>query len=123
MSERIPAEVFPPGEFIKEELEAREWTQADLAEILGRPPRLISEIINGKRAISPETATGLGEAFGTGAQFWMNLESAYQLTRVKAQNDAVARRASLYSKAPVKEMLKRRWIEPVHSVDALEKQI
>jgi HTH-type transcriptional regulator/antitoxin HigA len=123
MSERIPAEVFPPGEFVKEELEAREWTQADLAEILGRPPRLISEIINGKRAISPETAKGLGEAFGTGAQFWMNLESAYQLARVKEPDDAVARKAHLYSKVPVKEMVKRGWIEPSHSVDVFEKQI
>ena len=123
MSERIPAEVFPPGEFIKEELEAREWTQADLAEILGRPPRLVSEIINGKRAISPETAQGLGEAFGTGAQFWMNLESAYQLARIKHPDDGVARKARLYSKVPVKEMIKRGWIEPSQSVDVLEKQI
>jgi HTH-type transcriptional regulator/antitoxin HigA len=123
MSERIPAEVFPPGEFIKEELEARGWTQADLAEILGRPPRLVSEIIGGKRAISPETAKGLGDAFGTGAQFWMNLESAYQLSQVRDQDDVVTRRARLYSKAPVKEMLKRRWIEPSNSVDVLEKQI
>ncbi len=123
MSERIPAEVFPPGEFIKEELEARGWTQADLAEILGRPARLVSEIVGGKRAISPETAKGLGDAFGTGAQFWMNLESTYQLARVKDQDDVVARRARLYSKAPVKEMIKRRWIEPSNSVDVLEKQI
>ena len=123
MSERIPAEVFPPGDFIKEELEAREWTQTDLAEILGRPHRLVSEIINGKRAISPETAKGLGEAFGTGAQFWMNLESAYQLAQVKDPDDVVARKASLYSKAPVKEMLRRGWIEPSNSVDVLEKQI
>src|SRR5262245_28749675 len=89
MSERIPAEVFPPGEFIKEELEAREWTQADLAEILGRPPRLVSEIINGKRAISPETAKGLGEAFGTGAQFWMNLEGALKCTPSSRQKRAI----------------------------------
>jgi HTH-type transcriptional regulator/antitoxin HigA len=123
MSESIPAEVFPPGEFLKEELEARGWTQADLAEILGRPPRLVSEIIGGKRAISPETAKGLGHAFGTGAQFWMNLESAYQLAHVQDQDDVVARRARLYSKAPVKEMVKRHWIEPSTSVDVLEKQI
>ena len=52
MSERRPAEVFPPGDVIKEELEARAWTQTDLAEILGRPQRVVSEIIHGKRAIS-----------------------------------------------------------------------
>jgi len=76
--ERTPAEVFPPGEFIREEIEARGWSQVELAEILGWPPRLVSELIAGKRAITPETAKGLGEAFSTGAQFWMNLESSYR---------------------------------------------
>jgi ribosome-binding protein aMBF1 (putative translation factor) len=47
--ERTPAEVFPPGEFIREEIEVRGWSQVEFAEILGRPPRLISELIAGKR--------------------------------------------------------------------------
>ena len=98
MSNLIAAEVFPPGEILREEIEARGWTQTDLAEILGRPPRLVNEIIAGKRAISPETAQGLGDAFGTGAQFWMNLESAWQLSRVKEQDGDVARRAKLYER-------------------------
>ena len=50
MADRIIAEVFPPGEFIREEIEAREWSQGDLAEILGRPARLVNELIAGKRA-------------------------------------------------------------------------
>lgn len=125
MTERTPAEVFPPGEFIREELEARGWTQAELAEILGRPPRLISELIAGKRAVTAETAKGLGEAFGTGAQFWMNLESAYQLFKVQpsGREGVVARRARLYEKAPVKEMIRRRWIEPSESIEVLEKRV
>jgi HTH-type transcriptional regulator / antitoxin HigA len=80
--ELIPAEVFPPGEFLRDELEARGWTQADLAKILGLPRRLISEIIDGKRAITTETAWGLGDAFGVDSQFWLNLESAYKLSRL-----------------------------------------
>jgi len=79
MNERMFAEVFPPGEFVKDELEARGWSQADLAEILGRSARLVSEIISGKRAVTAETARGLAEAFGTDAQTWLNLESAYSL--------------------------------------------
>ncbi len=123
MVERVPAEVFPPGEFIKEELEARGWTQMDLAEILGRPFQLVNEILAGKRAISPETAQGLGEAFGTGAQVWMNLESTYRLSRTKPRDDSVVRRARLFEKAPIKEMIRRHWIEPSESIDVLEKQV
>src|SRR5262249_32883484 len=109
MSNLIAAEVFPPGEILREELEARGWTQTDLAEVLGRPARLVNEIIAGKRAITPETAKGLEEALGVEARFWMNLESAWQLSRVKNQDSSVARRAKLYEKAPIKEMIRRNW--------------
>lgn len=123
MTNLIPAEVFPPGEFLKEELEARGWTQADLAEILGRPPRLISEIISGKRAISPETAQGLGAAFGVDPQYWLNLESAYQLSRIGEPNAAIAKRAQLFARLPVKELIRRHWIQPSENADMLESNL
>ena len=123
MADRIVAEVFPPGEFIKEELEARGWSQVDLAEIIGRPPRVVSELISAKRSISPETAKQLGEAFGTGGQFWMNLESVYQLARAKSDEGTVARRARLYQMAPLKEMIRRNWIEPSTNIEVLEKRV
>lgn len=118
-----PAEVFPPGDFIKEELEARGWTQEDLAEILGRNTRLVNEIITGKRGITPETAKGLGDVFGTGAQFWMNLESAYRLSQVRSNNNPVAHRATIYGKAPVRHMIKRRWLEPSDNTEVLERRL
>lgn len=123
MPHTTAAEVFPPGEFLREELEARGWTQADLAEILGRPPRLVSEIISGKRSITPETAKGLAEALGTSPQFWMNLESAYQLSRVRQEDSGVAKRARLFEKAPIKEMVRRHWIEGSNNPEVLESRI
>lgn len=123
MTTRRPAEVFPPGAILREELEERRWTQSDLAEILGRPARLVNELLSGRRAISPETALGLGEAFGTTADVWMNLEAAYQLSRASHNGGAVAKRAALFTKAPVKEMIRRGWIEASESADILEKQI
>lgn len=122
MNARVPAEVFPPGEFLREELEAREWTQQELADILDRPPRLISELIAGKRAITPETAKGLADAFGTSPDYWMNLESQYQLSKVKLPNDNVARKARLYGKFPVREMLRRGWVRMSENVDVLEQR-
>lgn len=122
MSTQLPAEVFPPGEFLKEELEAREWTQTEFSEITGLNQRTISEIASAKRSITPETAIAFGEALGTGALFWMNLESTFQLSKVKVQEHAIARRARLYEKFPVKEMIKRGWIHASQSLDVLERQ-
>lgn len=120
MNARMPAEVFPPGEFLREELEAREWSQQELADILDRPARLVSELISGKRSITPETARGLADAFGTSAEYWMNLESQYQLSKVKVINDHVARKARLYSQFPVREMLRRGWVRASENLDVLE---
>ena len=122
MNARVPAEVFPPGEFLREELEAREWSQQELADILDRPPRLISELIAGKRAITPETAKGLADALGTSPDYWMNLESQYQLSKVKLPNDNVARKARLYDKFPVREMLRRGWVRASENIDVLEQR-
>jgi len=56
------------------ELEARGWTQKDLARIMERPPQAINEIVKGTKQITPETALVLAETFGTSAEFWTNLE-------------------------------------------------
>jgi HTH-type transcriptional regulator/antitoxin HigA len=121
-AERL-AQVLPPGEFLKEELDARGWSQADLADILGRPPRLISEIVTAKRAITPETAQGFGEAFGTGADFWMNLEGQYQLAQTRIDTNAIARRTKIFGQFPVREMQKRGWLTPSRSLSDLESQL
>jgi len=122
MNARMPAEVFPPGDFLKEELDRRGWTQVELSEILDRPPRLISEIVSGKRAVTPETAKGLAAALGTAPEFWMNLETSYRLSKASfGASTVVARRARLYGKFPVKEMLRRKWVKASDDLNVLEK--
>jgi HTH-type transcriptional regulator/antitoxin HigA len=123
MNTTVPAEVFPPGEFLRDELESRGWSQVVLAEILARPPRLISEIVSGKRAITPETAKGLAAALGSSAELWMNLESAYQLSRTRIETSVVARRAKLYGKFPVKELIRRGWVPRANDFQSLEKNV
>jgi len=120
---RDVAEAFPPGEFIKDELEARGWTQDDLAEITGLSSPVISNIINTKRSISPDLASSFAAAFGTTAQFWMNLETSYQLFTESRADVAIARKARLFSLAPIKEMTKRGWIEETKDLDVLEGRI
>ena len=121
---RKPAEVFPPGETLRDELEERGLSQAEFAEILGRPQSRINEVLNGKRRITADLARDLAEALGTSAEFWMNLEASYQLHRVRDRPvAAIARRAAVYAKAPVREMTKRGWIEPTENIEVLEASV
>jgi HTH-type transcriptional regulator/antitoxin HigA len=120
MNKFVPAETFPPGEFLRDELEARGWTQTEFAEMIGRPVRLVNEVIAGKRAVTPETAHDFAAAFGTSAQLWMNFETSWQLSRVPPRSESIAREAALRGRFPVREMIKRGWISASKSLDELE---
>src|SRR6185437_6960651 len=122
MTERIPAEVFPPGEFLADELDARGWTQMEFAEIIRRPTKLVNEIIAGKKSITPETARELAAALGTTPQYWLNLEYAYQLwkTAPSPSEEIIARAAKLRERFPVREMIKRGWIRSSENFEVVE---
>lgn len=125
MADRRPAEVFPPGALIKEEMEARGWTQQDLAQILGKPLPTVNQILKGKKGIVAETARRLGAAFGNRPEFWMNLEASWQLYRVADSADPrnVRSRAKIFSLVPVRNMEKRGWIKPTASADSLKQEL
>jgi HTH-type transcriptional regulator/antitoxin HigA len=90
MPNRTPAEVFPPGEFIREELEARGWTERDLAGILDMPVGQIDELVTGNQRITLETAHGLSSAFGDGdPHYWMNLDAAYQAAHIERDEETI----------------------------------
>jgi addiction module HigA family antidote len=77
-----------PGVVLAEDfLKDLEISQYRLAKGIGVPPRRINEIVHGKRAITADTALRLGKFFGMEAQFWMNLQSHYDLEIAK---DAIA---------------------------------
>lgn len=110
-----PFTPISPGEFIEEELQTRGWSQRDLAAVLGRPVQVVNEIVAGKKAITPETALALSEALGTSADYWLGLESRYRLDLLQSkknpQESTVQRRAKLFSKVPINELIKRGWIK------------
>ena len=93
---RSPAQVFAPGEFIRDELETRGWTQRDFAQILGRPLQNMNNIINGRTAITAATAKQLALAFGTSAELWLNLETAYRLATAEEPDPRIAGRAERF---------------------------
>ena len=83
------AEAFPPGEYLRDELEERGWSEKEFAEIVGRPVQAVSEILNGRKQIVPETALAFAEALGTSAELWVNLQAAFNLHEAKSHRPPV----------------------------------
>lgn len=73
---RIP---IHPGEVLAEDLEALDMSAAELARQIQVPTNRVTEILKGRRAITGDTALRLAHFFGTSAQFWLNLQSLYEL--------------------------------------------
>jgi len=120
-----PARATSPGRVLLRELDARSWSQRDLAAIMGRPDQAINQIVRGVKRITPETARELAQAFGTSPELWINLEVNYrlQLAKQEKKEREIARRSHLYSLAPVAELIRRGQIEGSDDVDELEKQV
>ena len=119
----LMSDVPHAGEFIKDEMEARGWAQRDLAFILGVKEQAISRIMSGKRGISPDMAQSLSLAFGLSASYFLNLQKAYELSTAKAADPAIERRAFLQSTYPIREMIKRNWLEETSDISMLEAQL
>ena len=80
-------EPIHPGEILLEEfLNPMEISQYRLAKDISVDPRRINEIVHGKRSISADTAFRLGHFFGTSPQFWLNLQSHYDLETLDMQS-------------------------------------
>lgn len=73
-----------PGEILADELEELSISPTELARQIKVPANRITQIIQGKRALTGDTALRLGHWFGTSAQFWLNLQSAHDI-RLAAQ--------------------------------------
>jgi addiction module HigA family antidote len=80
-----------PGEVLQEEIAARGLTAHALALKLRVPANRLTEIIAGKRGISPETALRLSRYLGPGAVFWLNLQSQYDLAMAEKRLGAKIR--------------------------------
>ena len=74
-----------PGRVLKREMAARGLSANALARALRTPSGRVTDILNAKRGISPETALRLARYFGNSAQFWLNLQTAYELARAQAE--------------------------------------
>ena len=75
----MPLTAIHPGEHLAEELEALDMSAAELARKIDVPTNRITQILNGTRAVTGDTALRLGHYFGMSPQFWLNLQSLYEL--------------------------------------------
>ncbi len=90
---RIP---IHPGETLRDDLEALGMSAAELARQIDVPVNRIAEILNGRRAITGDTALRLGRYFGTSGEFWLNLQKLYELRLAERKcGEEIARLPSL----------------------------
>ena len=82
------APVIHPGRLLKRELEARKLSANRLALDLGVPSGRITDILNGRRSISADTAVRLGRYFGNNPQFWLDLQGQYDIAVIERDKGA-----------------------------------
>jgi HTH-type transcriptional regulator/antitoxin HigA len=83
-TDQIAARVPAPGQILRREIEARGWTQKDLAVKMGLDKQTLGQIVNGRQPITPKVARQLAAALGTSPDLWLGLEADYQ--RALARN-------------------------------------
>lgn len=88
-----------PGDIIRDAMEELGWNQSDLAEITGLTGKSVNLIINNKQAITPETATLLGQAFSAPAEMWLNLQARYDLWKISDFGQACSHKPKIGSGA------------------------
>jgi len=88
-----------PGEHLAEQLEELGMSAAELARNLQVPTNRITEILNGRRAITGDTALRLGHFFGTSPEFWLNLQKIYELRLAEDKSGGMIKDLPTLSKA------------------------
>ena len=96
-------EPIHPGEILRDDLDALNMSASGLARQLNVPSNRITQILNGQRSITGDTALRLGHYFGTSAQFWLNLQVLYELRCAHQKNGmSIARLPTLESSSDLK---------------------
>jgi HTH-type transcriptional regulator/antitoxin HigA len=108
-----PDLAVPPGETVKEAMEARGMNQAELADRLKKTKQEMTAIINGKQEISPDVALRLETVMGIPASFWLNLQAQYDETLARLQRrKAFQGESGEVNRFPYSEMAKLGWVPP-----------
>ena len=106
----MPRPAIHPGEILRDELDEIGVTPTELSRQINVPPNRVTQIVRGQRGVTGDTALRLGRWFGSSAQFWLNLQSAYDLRiaeeRAGVEIERLPQRAAI-ADAPLKAAAKR----------------
>ena len=114
---------IPPGEYIQDELDAIDMTQATLAEITGLSEKTVNQIIKGRHPINLKTAVLLANVLGGSPEYWMKIEMEYRLRLEQntQKMDMVSLKARLNAIIPLTEVFKRGWLTRFEDPETLER--
>jgi HTH-type transcriptional regulator/antitoxin HigA len=124
LSELRPFKRFPPGRFISHRLEDRNWSQQELATVLGITPTHLSQVMQGESPLTYDMAQRLAATFDTSAQYWSNLYLGFMEWKDE-ENPALTDtevRTTIYERMPVADMVKKKWLKKSKNATELEKQ-
>jgi HTH-type transcriptional regulator / antitoxin HigA len=120
------ARKFGPGCFIREQMELREWTQEDLAEVIGVSTKHINKILQDEQQLTLSMARFLGEVFNTSAQYWINIDTGYRLWQMKEKSEPEVEadiKGLIYERMPVKDMFSKGWLKATKDANDLKNQV
>lgn len=120
----LPDYAVPPGETLRDTIEAMGMSQADLSRRTGLSAKHINQIVQGTAPISPDTALALERVIGVPARFWNALEANYQARVIKLRERVVSDEDAIWLKTlPVKQLIARGWLTEPGSASDLRDQV
>lgn len=112
-----------PGGVVRQAMDAKGWSQTDLAFALGTTTAAINQILNNKRSISQNMAVALAAALGHPAEMFARVQAEWDVRNADRPDPGITARSRILSRYPLREMIRRGWIDPEFGEGSLEEQV
>jgi HTH-type transcriptional regulator / antitoxin HigA len=112
-----------PGQFVREAMEEMGWNQSDLAFALGTTTAAVNQILSDKRSISHNMAQALGVALDKPAETFARAQAEWDVQQADKPDSNILARSRILARYPLREMIKRGWIDPEYRQGSLEQQV
>lgn len=112
-----------PGQLVRRLMSEKGWTQSDLAFALGSSTAAVNQILSDKRGISHNMARALSAALSAPPEIFVTAQAMWEMQKAEEPDIAIGARARILSKYPLRDMIKRGWIDPDNSERSIDEQI